>query len=139
MKIGARLDAIIRTVEDDYYEYGGMEAAKTFVGGERSTKWLGDGFKLCRALRDMLMRLHVLLGDEEGEEIKGERKKIQVVGVATGGLALQWVRMGNVGGYVCCLQRERVMGVPKSVGGLHELMKLLMSVAQMKVRSLVAP
>lgn len=139
MKIGARLDAIIRTVEDDYYEYGGMEVARTFVGGNTSTKWLGDSFKLARALRDMVVRLHGLVGDGDGEAEVDARRKIQVVGVTTAGLAFQYARMSNPGGYVCLLQRERMQVVPKSIGSLPELMKLLMSVAQMKVSTTPPP
>jgi len=124
MKLGARLDAIIRTVEDDYYEYGGMEVARTF-NGVTSTKWLGDEFKLVRAMRDMLFRLHELVGGERGT-------RLQVVGVTTAGLRCQWARLGCRAGYVCLLDKERMGIVPMAVGGLHELLKLLMSVAQMK-------
>ena len=125
MKLGARLDAIIRTVEDDYYEYGGMEVARTF-NGVTSTKWLGDEFKLVRAMRDMLFRLHELVGGERGT-------RLQVIGVTTAGLRCQWARLGCRAGYVCLLDKEKMGIVPMAVGGLHELLKLLMSVAQMKV------
>lgn len=79
-KIGRRLDAIIRTVEDDYFEYGGMEVARTF-NGITSSKWLGDSFKLAKALRDMLFRLHGLVDHNEAIV-----KRLQVVGVFNAGM-----------------------------------------------------
>jgi hypothetical protein len=80
LKIGRRLDAIIRTVEDDPYEYGAMEVARTF-NGVTSSKWLGDFFKLAKALRDMLFRLHGLVDHDEAVV-----KKLQVVGVFNAGM-----------------------------------------------------
>lgn len=79
LKTGRRLDAIIKTVEDDYHEYGGMEVARSFRG-ITSSKWLGDTFKLAKALRDMLHRLDVLVDHKESIV-----KKLQVVGVFNAG------------------------------------------------------
>lgn len=79
LKTGRRLDAIIRTVEDDYHEYGGMEVARSFRG-VTSSKWLGDSFKLAKALRDMLFRLHELVDHDNTIT-----KKLQVVGVFNAG------------------------------------------------------
>lgn len=81
LKTGRRLDAIIRTVEDDYHEYGGMEVARSFRG-VTSSKWLGDTFKLAKALRDMLFRLHELV-DHDNDMAK----KLQVVGVFNAGMS----------------------------------------------------
>ncbi|KAG0124167.1 hypothetical protein HOY82DRAFT_494394 [Tuber indicum] len=128
MKHGSRFDAIIRTSEDNYYEYGAMEVARTFIGGVTSTKWLSDTFKLAKALRDMLFRLHGLVNGDEGA-----KRRVQVVGVCAAGLALQYIRLGYPGvGHVCLLTREELFQVPKSVGGLAELLKMLMAVAQLK-------
>lgn len=127
MKIGCRLDAIIRTVEDDYYEYGAMEVARTF-NSVKSTKWLGDSFKLAKALRDMLFRLHELVDNDETIV-----KKLQVVGVTNAGLSFQYVRMSHPNGYVCLLQREKLQQVPKVVQGVVDLLHLLMNVVQVKV------
>lgn len=80
-KIGPRLDGVIRTVEDDYYEYGGMEVARSF-GGVTSTKWLSDSLKLAKALRDMLFRLHELV-DHDAAIVK----RLQVVGVFNAGMS----------------------------------------------------
>ncbi|KAG0634433.1 hypothetical protein HOY80DRAFT_527915 [Tuber brumale] len=127
-KLGPRLDAIIRTLEDDSYEYGGMEVARTFTGGVTSTKWLGDTFKLAKALRDMLYRLHKLVNGDVSIA-----RQVQVVGIRTAGLALQFLRLGHPGiGYVCLLTREQLVQVPKDVGELPELFGVFMMVARLK-------
>lgn len=79
LKTGRRLDAIIRTIEDNSHEYGGMEVARSFRD-VTSSKWLGDDFKLTKALRDMLFRLHELV-DHDNSIVK----KLQVVGVLNAG------------------------------------------------------
>lgn len=125
-KSGPRLDGIIRTVEDDSYEYGGLEVARTFRGTS-STKWLDDSRKLIRALRDMLGRLHRLVDGDV--EVVG---KLQVVGIVTAGLALQLCRLFNPHGYVCLLKREKVHQVPSSVDKLQDLLLLLAYVVKIK-------
>ncbi|KAH0614004.1 uncharacterized protein H6S33_005890 [Morchella sextelata] len=126
LKIGRRLDAIIRTVEDDPYEYGAMEVARTF-NGVTSSKWLGDFFKLAKALRDMLFRLHGLVDHDEAVV-----KKLQVVGVFNAGLSFQLIRMSHPKGFVCLLNAEKMQQVPNSVQELVKLFKVLMNVALMK-------
>lgn len=79
LKTGRRLDAIIRTIEDDYHEYGGIEVARSFRG-VTSSKWLNDNFKLAKALRDMLFCLHELVDHDNAIA-----KKLQVVGVLNAG------------------------------------------------------
>lgn len=79
LKTGRRLDAIIRTIEDNYHEYGGMEVAKSFRD-VTSSKWLNDNFKLAKALRDMLFRLHELVDHDNAIT-----KRLQVVGVLNAG------------------------------------------------------
>ncbi|KAA8897473.1 hypothetical protein FN846DRAFT_963666 [Sphaerosporella brunnea] len=128
-KIGPRIDGIIRTVEDDFFEYGGIEVARSFSGGMRSTKWLSDSLKLAKALRDMLFRLHELADHD-----KAIVKKLQVVGIFNAGLSFQLIRMSNPKGYVSVLQREKRQEVPKSVSDLQKLFPLLKCVAQMKVQ-----
>ena len=78
-KIGPRLDGIIRSVEDDFCEYGGIEVARSF-GGVTSTKWLSDSLKLVKALRDMLFQLHELVDHDPAI-----LKRLQVVGVFNAG------------------------------------------------------
>lgn len=146
LKTGRRLDAIIRTIEDNSHEYGGMEVARSFRD-VTSSKWLGDDFKLTKALRDMLFRLHELV-DHDNSIVK----KLQVVGVLNAGtsrtqpelalsinsdlspgLALQIIHMNHPNGYVCLLQREKLQHVPTSVQDLMKLLHLLKRVSQMKV------
>lgn len=57
-----------------------MEVARTF-NGVTSSKWLGDSFKLAKALRDMLFRLHDLVDHNEAIV-----KRLQVVGVFNAGM-----------------------------------------------------
>lgn len=146
LKTGCRLDAIIRTIEDNSHEYGGMEVARSFRD-VTSSKWLGDDFKLTKALRDMLFRLHELVDHD-----KSIVKKLQVVGVLNAGtsrtqpglvlfinsdsnpgLALQITHMNHPNGYVCLLQREKLQHVPTNVQNLMKLLQLLKRVSQMKV------
>lgn len=127
LKSGRRLDAVIRTVEDDTHEYGGMEVARTSSGGTTSTKHLGDAWKLAKSLRDMLYRLHEAV--EHDEAVVGE---LQVVGVFNAGLAMQLIRMSHPRGYVCLLQREKRQSVPTGAGELWMLLRLLTAVSQMK-------
>lgn len=127
MKSGPRLDGIIRSVEDDSHEYGGMEVARTLDGGTSSTKWLRDTQKLVRALRDMLDRLHQIVEHEPTLV-----KKLQVVGFITAGRALMMLRLCHPKGYICVLKNERLLEVPSKVPQLKQLLLLLASVVQMK-------
>lgn len=78
LKLGRRLDAIIRADGDNPYEYGGIEVAGT-CGGETSTKWLTDSLKLAKALHDMLSRLHQHVKEDD------IAKRLQVVGLLNSG------------------------------------------------------
>jgi hypothetical protein len=114
-------------VDDDVFEYGGTEVARTSQGGTKSTKWLHDSRKLLKALRDMLGRLcHVAVHDSVVEQL-------QVVGFITAGLVLEPVRLCNPKGYVCVLKRQNLQHVPAAVHQLKVLFSLLISVVQMKV------
>jgi hypothetical protein len=126
---GGRLDGVVCTYEEDPYEFAGLEIARTFHGGTKSTKWLRDSRKLTRALRDMFHRLHhrVQLDDPAAA------RKLQAVGIVTAGLSLQICRLFNPRGYVCLLKAEKVHQVPPTVGELRNLLFLLKAVVQMKV------
>lgn len=126
-RIGPRLDAVIRTVEDDTHEYGGMEVARSYTG-QTSSKWLGDMFKLAKALRDMLHRLHERVDHDEDVV-----RKLQVVGVLCAGVKIQTVRMGCWKGGVGLLVKDPPMEVPVSVEGLTGLYKVIAGVQRMKV------
>ncbi|KAG0642379.1 hypothetical protein HOY80DRAFT_639417 [Tuber brumale] len=127
-RLGPPLDGIIRGLEDPHYEYGGIEDGPTSVGGVTATKWIGSNFKLIKCLRDMISRLDgIVKGDPQ------IRRRIQVVGISTAGLALQFARLGHPGvGYVCLLQREEVIRVPTGVEELPDLLRMLVMVVQMK-------
>lgn len=125
MKSGPRLDGIIRSIDDDVFEYGGTEVARTFQGGTKSTKWMHDSRKLAKALRDMLHRLCQAAH-------KSKRGMVQVVGFITAGLVLESFRLCNPQGYVCVLKRQSRQQVPTSVKHLKILLSLLISVVQMK-------
>lgn len=126
-KTSARLDAIIRTVEDNFYEYGAVEVARSFKG-LNSTKWISDMFKIARSMRDMQGRLHDLVKNDQRIV-----RKLQVIGITNAGLEFQWVRMNSPGGYMCLLQRETLQHFPNDVKNLMDVTELLMNVAQMKV------
>lgn len=127
MRSGPHLDGIIRSVEDDSHEYGGMEVIKTFHGSTTSRKWLNDNLKLIKALRDMFDRQHELV-----EHDTSVVKQLQVVGFVTGGLVLSILRLCHPDGYVCVLQRETLQHVPTEVKRLKQLLLLLTKVVQVK-------
>jgi hypothetical protein len=123
---GGRLDGVLCTYEEDPFEFAGLEIARTFQGGTKSTKWLHDSEKLVRALRDMLHRLHQRADPDVAVG------KLQVFGIVTAGLSLQISRLVNPRGYVCLLKAHQVHRVPSTVGELGKLFFLLRSVVQMK-------
>lgn len=128
MRQGRRLDGVIRTVEDNTQEFGGIEVARTAHGGRTSTKWLSDTEKLLKALRDMLGVLCGVVGRWK------EGPGLQVVGVVCAGLKMQVIRMGHWReGAVAVVSRERIVEVPVEVQEFKELVNLLVMVATMKV------
>lgn len=131
--IGSRLDGVVRTIEDETYEYGGMEVARKWEG-TTSSKALVDAWKLIKALRDMLHRLHDRVGNR-----KDVTPRLQVVGLLTQGLRFQVLRLCHPRGYVCLLKREENYRVSSVVGELHDLLRLLTHLAQSKVDCVLAP
>jgi hypothetical protein len=127
MKSGPRLDGIIRSLDDNTLEFGGMEVARTSHGGTSSTKSLNDTHKLGKALRDMLGRLCQVAVHES---VRGQ---LQVVGFITAGLVLESVRLCQPKGHVCVYTRHSRMQVPTDVQNLKSLLSLLCNIVQMKV------
>ena len=128
-RTGPKLDAVIRTVEDNTHEFGGVEVARTDAGGAGSTKRLGDAGKLVRAMRDMLFRLHERVGHDEGVV-----RRVQVVGVVCAGVKMQAMRMGCWRGGVAVLVPEMELEVPVEIGGAKRLWQILAGVQRLKVR-----
>lgn len=126
-KLGRRFDGILRSVEDHSHEFGALEAARQLPGGTETTKWMSDCRKLGRALRDMLSRLHEVVGHEPGVF-----EKLQVVGIFTAGRELRMCRMCHPKGYLCLLKWEGTHTFPTSVPQLQQLLMLLAHVVQMK-------
>lgn len=127
MRQGRRLDGVIRSIQDNSHEFGGMEVARTAVGGVKSTKRLTDTDKLLRALRDMLEVL-------SGLEFKQDPTPVlQVVGVICAGLQMQLIRMGCYRGSVAVVFREVIVEVPVVVAEFGALTKLLVTAACLKV------
>ncbi|KAG0132707.1 hypothetical protein HOY82DRAFT_605992 [Tuber indicum] len=124
---------IIRSLENDYHEYGGIEDGPSFGGCVREREWLVDNFKLLKSLRDMLKRLDKLVQNNPHV-----RQRMQVVGISTAGLAMQYAYLGYspVGyspvGYVYLLQRGEIMHVTTSIEGFPNILRMLVTVARVK-------
>jgi len=122
-KLGPRIDGIIRSVHHDQLEFGAIEAGKKF-DGTGATKWIEDSNKLRRVLRDMLVRLH---GEVDNDSVK----RVQTVGIITGGLRFQLLRCWAMkkGGVVLCENLGPVREYPKNMHKLHKcLWHLIQSV-----------
>lgn len=125
--MGCRLDGVVRTVEDEAYEYAGIEVAKKWQD-HTSSKSLNDSRKLIRALRDMLRRLHGRVNNR-----KDVVHKLQVVGLLNQGLRLQVLRMCHPHGYVCLLMRGEDHRVPSIASEIVDLLRLIVHLVQVKV------
>lgn len=104
-----------------------MEVARSY--SQTSSKCLKDTYKLAKALRDMLHRLHERV--DHNEDII---RKLQVVGVCCAGLSIQTVRMGCWKGGVTVLTKDPALEVPVSVKEIAGLCKVIAGVQRMKVR-----
>ncbi|KAG0138638.1 hypothetical protein HOY82DRAFT_631252 [Tuber indicum] len=128
VKLGHRLDGIIRTLVGGHHEFGGIEDGATFKGGVVATKWKSDQSKLIKCMRDMFKPLDDLVNSDP--TIK---RRMQIVGISTAGLALQYTLLGHRGhGHVYLLQKGKVVQVPTTVGELPDLLRILVMVAQLK-------
>ncbi|TGZ81269.1 hypothetical protein EX30DRAFT_348813 [Ascodesmis nigricans] len=125
-KLGPKVDGIIRTTTPDYLELGAIEVAKSY-DGPGGTKLIDDGKKLRGVLRDMLLRLHAKVDDEDLVE------KLQTVGIINAGLKFQLVRCWGKrkNGVVVCMS-ETMREFPACMGDLASLWFLLRAVDQAK-------
>jgi len=126
-KIGRRFDGILRSFEDDSQEFVAVEAARKLIGGSEATKWMKDSRKVEKALRDMLSRLHDVVGHDWAII-----PSLEVVGINTAGFDFQTCRMSHTKGHVCLLKREATRRFPTSVSQLQELLLLLAHIVQIK-------
>lgn len=126
-KIGRRFDGILRSFEDGSQEFVAVEAARRLIGGAEATKWMKDSRKVEKALRDMLGRLHDVVG-HDWKIIPN----LEVVGINTAGFDFQTCRMSHPKGHVCLLKWEATRRFPTSVSQLQELLLLLAHIVQIK-------
>lgn len=101
-----KIDAVIRTVEDNTHEAGASRWPSQ-MEDLSSSKNLADTWKLCRALRDMLQRLHECV-DHDDEATT----RIQVVRIVRFGVIFQMMRIGCWKGMVSVLVRDHPMHLP---------------------------
>ncbi|KAG0132713.1 hypothetical protein HOY82DRAFT_606095 [Tuber indicum] len=121
-------NGIIRSFENDYHEYGGIEDGPSFGGCVREREWLVDNFKLLKSLRDMIKRLDKLVQNNPHV-----RQRMQVVRISTAGLAMQYAYLGHSPvGYVYLLQRGEIMHVTTSIEGFPNILPMLVKVARVK-------
>ncbi|KAG0135417.1 hypothetical protein HOY82DRAFT_600492 [Tuber indicum] len=121
-------NGIIRSLENDYHEYGGIEDGPSFGGCVREREWLVDNFKLLKSLRDMIKRLDKLVQNNPHF-----RQRMQVVRISTAGLAMQYAYLGHSPvGYVYLLQRGEIMHVTTSIEGFPNILRMLVTVARVK-------
>jgi hypothetical protein len=122
-----RLDAVVKTFENGFDEFSGVEIARGYAGGETSTKWLSDSFKLAKVLADMLHCLHKRARHDEAVS-----KTLRVAGVICNGLKLQMMRMECHKGAIAILTKDEPIQVSFTVEGLENLFQIIAEVSRMK-------
>jgi hypothetical protein len=126
-KSGPKMDGIIRSVGENFFEFGAIESGKT-LGDTNTTKWISDGLKLKRVMRDMLVRLH--------EEVDEDAvRHVQTVGILTSGLRAQLFRCWapRKGGVVVCETVGPVHEFPRNVPRLHRSLWPLLEMVSLAV------
>ncbi|POG76780.1 hypothetical protein GLOIN_2v1552276 [Rhizophagus irregularis DAOM 181602=DAOM 197198] len=118
-KMGSRMDGIFRAYVNDV-EYGVIEVAKKFD----ETKLLTDGYKLSKAMHDILSK------QVNFEETKV--RELRVAGMLHLGLKTQVLHLSSPKGYVSILKREKLLEVPVAVEKIQDLIRVLTSVWMLK-------
>ncbi|GBC05148.1 hypothetical protein RclHR1_06060006 [Rhizophagus clarus] len=121
-KMGYRMDGIFRMYVDNV-EYGAIEVAKKF----EETKLLADGYKLGKAMHDILLYLSRKVNFEETKI-----RKLRVAGMLHLGLKSQVLHLSSPKGYVSILKREKLLEVPATIKKLRDLIRVLASVWMLK-------
>ncbi|CAB5360230.1 unnamed protein product [Rhizophagus irregularis] len=111
-KMGSRMDGIFRAYVNDV-EYGVIEVAKKFD----ETKLLTDGYKLSKAMHDILSK------QVNFEETKV--RELRVAGMLHLGLKTQVLHLSSPKGYVSILKREKLLEVPVAVEKIQDLIRVL--------------
>ncbi|PKY60380.1 hypothetical protein RhiirA4_412697 [Rhizophagus irregularis] len=121
-KMGSRMDGIFRMYANDI-EYGAIEVAKKYD----ETKLLADGYKLSKAMHDILICLSKHAHFEETKV-----RQLRVVGMLHLGLKTQVLHLSSPKGYVSILKREKLLEVPVTVEKIRDLIRVLGSVWMVK-------
>lgn len=127
LRSAPRLDGLVRSFDDSSHEFCAIEAAPQLRGGMLATKWLHDKAKLAKVLRDMLSQL---VADAKYD--RHITRQLQTVGIMTAGTSMQASRLCYGNGYVSLLVTEPLGNVPRVVGRLTDLLRLLVAFVQIK-------
>ncbi|PKC10053.1 hypothetical protein RhiirA5_272604 [Rhizophagus irregularis] len=122
---GRRGDGVFR-MEKGLCEYGAAEHGHLFKG-EKDKKFMSDGFKLTRMLRDMLGRFSAELSTEVF-------KQIEMVGYLHSERMLQIFVLDYAEGYMIRLRKGALLEVPKEPVEIDNLLKLMTAVLSSKLR-----
>ncbi|CAG8633693.1 523_t:CDS:10 [Rhizophagus irregularis] len=122
---GRRGDGVFR-MEKGLCEYGAAEHGHLFKG-EKDKKFMSDGFKLTRMLRDMLGRFSAELSTEVF-------KQIEMVGYLHSERMLQIFALDYAEGYMIRLRKGALLEVPKEPVEIDNLLKLMTAVLSSKLR-----
>ncbi|CAG8482684.1 5042_t:CDS:10, partial [Funneliformis mosseae] len=123
--LGRRGDGVFR-MEKGLCEYGAAEHGRLFQG-EKDKKFMSDGFKLTRMLRDMLGRFSAELSTEV-------LKQIEMVGYLHSERMLQIFVLDYAKGYMIRLRKGALLEVPKEPVNIDNLLKLITAVLSSKLR-----
>ncbi|CAG8657054.1 2459_t:CDS:10, partial [Funneliformis caledonium] len=123
--LGRRGDGVFR-MEKGLCEYGAAEHGRLFQG-EKDKKFMSDGFKLTRMLRDMLGRFSAELSTEV-------LKQIEMVGYLHSERMLQIFVLDYAEGYMIRLRKGALLEVPKEPVNIDNLLKLITAVLSSKLR-----
>ncbi|RUO96787.1 hypothetical protein BC936DRAFT_141447 [Jimgerdemannia flammicorona] len=121
--VGHRADGILR-MELGRQEYGATEHGRLFLG-ENDTKFLLDGRKLVKMLKDMLRNVS---GKSEC------LKNIEMVGYLHSERTLQIFVLDYLGGYMLRLRKGPIYEIPQNLENIDDLLKLMAAVLSSKLR-----
>lgn len=128
-KSGRHYDGIIHSIGEGCVEYVVLEASGSEKGGETSTKYLDDWFKIGRGLRDMMNVLHL-----QANHNPKFLPHLQAIGIMNSASTFQYSRMVNPVGNICLLKREDVLTIPAGLnGGLGQLLHIITSMVKLRV------